>query len=329
MSNENKRYRDVTEADIGKLVVVRDDECEQWRQNKLTAIDHGNAFPYECFVFSWQFARIEVEEALKASRRDPGEGWKIISHSEAFGDHLAERWSVGMSKWVAIDHPHNYSDLHTYRARIEAPKPEPWAPKVGDWVKITKPLETLEHSIVWMQGMDKYNGAVVQVSQVLDCKSIAVDNWSFLFAWLTPCEAPKVQFNASPNDDSFPYIEIDIEFPFCSEREPKTSFTTTFSTISTGKQSHLDADFTLLPPTATRLVAECLAYGERKYGEGNYKRISIKDHLNHAVAHVFEHLSSDNTEDHLIHAATRLLLALEVCSDKDRKYQEPKEVQGE
>jgi hypothetical protein len=103
----------------------------------------------------------------------------------------------------------------------------------------------------------------------------------------------------------------------------------TATTTSTGKQSHLDADYTLLPPTATRLVAECLAYGERKYGEGNFRRISIKDHLNHAVAHVFEHLSSDNTEDHLIHAATRLLLALEVCSDKDRKYQEPKEVQGE
>lgn len=84
-----------------------------------------------------------------------------------------------------------------------------------------------------------------------------------------------------------------------------------------GQQSHLDARFDLIPPTALKTVAEVLGEGEAKYptidGVPNWHYITTNDHLNHALAHVYAYLSgADTGEDDLSHAATRLLLALEI-----------------
>ena len=76
------------------------------------------------------------------------------------------------------------------------------------------------------------------------------------------------------------------------------------------KQSKLPVRYDLIPPSSIAKVAEVLAEGERKYGQGNWQLIDTSDHLNHALNHIYLFLNSDNSEDHLSHAACRLLFAI-------------------
>lgn len=77
------------------------------------------------------------------------------------------------------------------------------------------------------------------------------------------------------------------------------------------KQSKVDCRYDLFPPLALEAVSVVLSQGAEKYGVGNWKGIPADSHLNHAVRHVYRHLSGDRSEDHLEHAACRLLMALE------------------
>jgi hypothetical protein len=67
----------------------------------------------------------------------------------------------------------------------------------------------------------------------------------------------------------------------------------------------------LLPARAVLEIAATLAPAAIKYGEDNWRRIPRKDHVNHALAHIFAHLAGDDTDDHLNHAACRILFAME------------------
>lgn len=80
-----------------------------------------------------------------------------------------------------------------------------------------------------------------------------------------------------------------------------------------GKQSKTKCRFDLLPPVAMFKVTEVLQQGAAKYGEDeNWRHIPIKDHLNHALNHIFGWLGGDNSEDHLSHALCRLMFACEL-----------------
>jgi len=78
-----------------------------------------------------------------------------------------------------------------------------------------------------------------------------------------------------------------------------------------GQQSAIPVRCDLLPPKAILEVAATLAPAAIKYGEDNWRKIPRKDHLNHALAHIFAHLAGDDADDHLNHAACRLLFAME------------------
>jgi hypothetical protein len=78
-----------------------------------------------------------------------------------------------------------------------------------------------------------------------------------------------------------------------------------------GKQSDLPIRCDLLPTLALLHVSHILDQGARKYGENNWRKIPRNDHLNHALAHLFGYLASDSQDDHLGHAACRILMALE------------------
>lgn len=83
------------------------------------------------------------------------------------------------------------------------------------------------------------------------------------------------------------------------------------------RQSALDCRLDLLPPHATMAVAGVLKRGAEKYpdlehGRPNWHGIPTDDHLNHALAHILRHLAGDRSEDHLPHAACRLLFACEL-----------------
>jgi len=53
-----------------------------------------------------------------------------------------------------------------------------------------------------------------------------------------------------------------------------------------------------------------MAEGAEKYGERNWEKgMPVKFLLNHALAHIYEFLAGDRSEDHLGHAAANLLMA--------------------
>lgn len=78
------------------------------------------------------------------------------------------------------------------------------------------------------------------------------------------------------------------------------------------KQSHTPYAFTSIDPLALFRIAEIQKGGDEKYGPDNWRRLPVEDHINHALAHIFGHQAGDRSDDHLGHAATRLLFALAV-----------------
>lgn len=79
-----------------------------------------------------------------------------------------------------------------------------------------------------------------------------------------------------------------------------------------GKQAKIEYRADLVPPLAMLRAAGILKMGADRYGEGNWKKISIPSHLNHAISHLFLYLSGDQVEDHLAHATCRLMFALDL-----------------
>lgn len=77
-----------------------------------------------------------------------------------------------------------------------------------------------------------------------------------------------------------------------------------------GKQSLLNYRFDLLDPMVMFNLTHILAEGAAKYGEWNWRRISIEDNINHALAHIFAFLAGDSQDNHLGHALCRIYFAL-------------------
>lgn len=85
-----------------------------------------------------------------------------------------------------------------------------------------------------------------------------------------------------------------------------------------GKQSDTPYGFHLLPVSALFDAAQVAMYGAKKYGETfdkrNYTKIDTKEHLNHAIGHIYAYLAGDKQDDHLGHAIVRLMFAFDVDS---------------
>ncbi|AGR48547.1 hypothetical protein A4L_20 [Anabaena phage A-4L] len=83
-----------------------------------------------------------------------------------------------------------------------------------------------------------------------------------------------------------------------------------------GSQSKPMGRADLLPPKALMEIAKVLEQGAIKYGEYNWKHIEVTDHINHAMIHILAHNAGDTAEEHLTHATTRLLFALELIAER-------------
>lgn len=98
-----------------------------------------------------------------------------------------------------------------------------------------------------------------------------------------------------------------------------------------GKQSFVSARFDCIPPVVLRLLAQCLGFGARKYGDTNYQDISMQDHLNHAMNHINEWNRGDRSEPHLVNAMARITFALWHAVDQKQQpdtYIHPAEKQS-
>lgn len=128
-------------------------------------------------------------------------------------------------------------------------------------------------------------------------------------------------------DEVFPEPMGSEYDPFFGGLKPLTGVgpnTPTHTNEHGGKQSDIPYRFDLMPPLATLAVAEVQATGAKKYGDWNWKKIPILDHLNHALMHVFAYMVGDRSEKHLRNAACRILYALELWEEEERKLNESK-----
>jgi len=82
-------------------------------------------------------------------------------------------------------------------------------------------------------------------------------------------------------------------------------------------ESKTELRFDLIPPDEIATIAKVLGQGAVKYGDDNWKALPTWTHLNHALQHIFAYLANDKSDDHLSHAATRLIFAM--WSDKKEK----------
>jgi hypothetical protein len=81
-------------------------------------------------------------------------------------------------------------------------------------------------------------------------------------------------------------------------------------------QSPSDNRADLLPPSALLRVTEILKKGVEVYGVDNWKKINPRLHVGRALVHMLKWMEGkDCSEDHLSHAATRLLFALDLQLD--------------
>ena len=77
------------------------------------------------------------------------------------------------------------------------------------------------------------------------------------------------------------------------------------------KQSDIGARFDLLPARAIARVAEVLHHGAEKYGEDNWRGLSVDEINNHTIGHLMNYVGRGAEQD-LAHAACRALMALEI-----------------
>lgn len=76
-----------------------------------------------------------------------------------------------------------------------------------------------------------------------------------------------------------------------------------------GSQSDIPVRFDLIDANAMFEMAKVLDHGARKYGEDNWRLISVRDHLNHLLMHTFAYLAGDDSDEHLSHILCRATFA--------------------
>ena len=104
----------------------------------------------------------------------------------------------------------------------------PWEPKVGDWVRITKPANG--YFLGWAPFMDEHDGKVFQIRGMI--RGNGENRWvdgpegfGFRLAWLSPAEAPEPETPKQEQDKEIqPGTKVKILHPDCLGRTGTTSW---------------------------------------------------------------------------------------------------------
>ncbi len=74
----------------------------------------------------------------------------------------------------------------------------------------------------------------------------------------------------------------------------------------------IDGGYVLLPWVAIRLGAARMAKGLEDHARDSWRNMSQEELVEHAAEHLGRYLEGDGSEDHLLHAMLRLMMAVEV-----------------
>ncbi len=85
-----------------------------------------------------------------------------------------------------------------------------------------------------------------------------------------------------------------------------------------GKSTVLPVRLDLIPTDALFDIGGVFDHGAKKYEKDNWKKVPVEEHLNHALVHIYAQLKGDKQDNHLGHAATRLIMALQVKLEEDK-----------
>lgn len=89
-----------------------------------------------------------------------------------------------------------------------------------------------------------------------------------------------------------------------------------------GKSSKLYGRLDLLPWKSILQIGYVLDEGAKKYDENNWRLLDELIHINHALHHIGLYLTGCRADDHLSHAACRMLMACEISIDKKLEPEE-------
>lgn len=111
----------------------------------------------------------------------------------------------------------------------------------------------------------------------------------------------------------YPFSLLKFDIQAIAEQHGATLSQPTVGNVpikNVGLQTNIEARFDYIHPVVLKLLAECLGFGANKYGNTNYRKISVQQHLNHAMNHINEHNRGDVDELHLVNALVRIHFAI-------------------
>lgn len=76
-----------------------------------------------------------------------------------------------------------------------------------------------------------------------------------------------------------------------------------------GAQSLIKVRFDLVDGPAMFQMAAVLHDGAVKYGEDNWRKIPVADHINHLIMHSYAYLAGETSDAHLSHIMCRSMFA--------------------
>lgn len=89
--------------------------------------------------------------------------------------------------------------------------------------------------------------------------------------------------------------------------------------VAGSKRSKFPARYDLISPYGLRRLAETYGEGALKYGDNKWKKgMPYSTTINHVLAHIFQLLSGDKSEDHAAHAAWGLFAIMHFDATKPK-----------